>query len=82
MEQTDNSQKKVEVIVNHQGELDGEISLLHVFSHMAHKKKVYLRVLAILLILGLIIPMLMAELNTTPLPDSLRGAVLEILNVF
>ena len=64
MEQTDNSQKKVEVIVNHQGELDGEISLLHVFSHMAHKKKVYLRVLAILLILGLIIPMLMAELNT------------------
>ena len=25
---------------------------------------------------------LMAELNTTPLPDSLRGAVLEILNAF
>ena len=63
MELKDNGQK-VEVIVNHQGELDGEISLAKVFSNMAKKKKIYLRVLAILLILGLILPMLLAELNT------------------
>ncbi len=63
MELKDNGQK-VEVIVNHQGEMDGEVSLVNVFSNMAKKKKIYLRVLAILLILGLILPMLLAELNT------------------
>ena len=63
MELKDNGQK-VEVIVNHQGELDGEISLAKVFSNMAKKKKIYLRMLAILLILGLVLPMLLAELNT------------------
>ena len=63
MELKDNGQK-VEVIVNHQGETDGEISLTNVFSNMAKKKKIFLRVLAILLILGLVLPLLLAELNT------------------
>ena len=63
LEQTDRGQK-VEVILNHQGEMGGEISLARVFSNMAKKKKIYLRVLAILLILGLILPMLAAEINT------------------
>ena len=58
----DNS-RKVELYVSHQHEDEGEINLVNVFYNMAAKKKIFLRVLAILLIAGLIIPMFMAEVS-------------------
>ena len=53
--------RKVELYVSHQHEDEGEINLVNVFYNMAAKKKIFLRILAILLIAGLIIPMFMAE---------------------
>ena len=68
MELKDNNQK-VEVIVSRQGDSSGEVSLVNVFYNMAAKKKIYLRVLAILLILGLILPMFLAEISSKD-PDA------------
>ena len=62
LEKKDNSQK-VELYVSHQNEGEGEISLVNVFYNMAARKKVFLRLIAIFLILGLIIPMFMGEIS-------------------
>ncbi len=65
MEQLDkkDASQKVELYVNHQSEGDGEISLVNVFRNMGAKKKVFLRLVAILLIVGLIVPLFMAEIS-------------------
>ncbi len=65
MEQLDkkDASQKVELYVNHQNEGDGEISLVNVFRNMAAKKKIFLRVIAILLIVGLIVPLFIAEIS-------------------
>ena len=78
LEIKDNGQK-VEVIVNHQGEVNGEISVVSVFSNMAKKKKVYLRLLAILLIIGLALPMLLAEIGTKA-PDTQAAVMLRFMD--
>ncbi|MBQ2041755.1 MAG: hypothetical protein II485_01050 [Firmicutes bacterium] len=62
MDPKDNS-RKVELYVSHQHEDEGEINLVNVFYNMAAKKKIFLRILAILLIAGLIIPLFMAEMS-------------------
>ncbi len=79
MEFNDNGQK-VEVIVNHQGEVNGEISVVSVFSNMAKKKKVYLHLLAILLIIGLALPMLIAEIGTKA-PDTQAAVMLRFMDI-
>ncbi len=68
LDKKDNSQK-VELYVSHQNEDTGEISLVNVFYNMAARKKVFLRLIAIFLILGLIIPMFMAE-TSRKAPDA------------
>ena len=55
--------QRVELVVSHQNENAGEVSLANVFHNMAGRKKVFLRLIAIFLILGLIIPMLAAEFS-------------------
>ena len=62
IEKKDNSQK-VELYVSHQNEDGGVISLLNVFRNMGTKKKVFLRLIAIFVIIGLITPMFAAELS-------------------
>ena len=62
LDKKDNNQR-VELYVSHQAEGSGEVSLVNVFYNMAAKKKVFLRLIAIFLILGLIIPMFMAEIS-------------------
>ena len=62
LEKKDNSQK-VELYVSHPNEGEGEISLVNVFYNMAARKKVFLRLIAIFLILGLIIPMFIGEVS-------------------
>ena len=79
IEKKDNSQK-VELYVNHQSEADGEISLVNVFRNMGAKKKVFLRLIAILLIVGLIVPMFMAEISQKS-PDASAVVKLTYENV-
>lgn len=55
--------QKVELYVSHQNEGDGEVSLVSVFHNMAAKKKIFLRLIAIFLIVGLIVPMFIAEIT-------------------
>ena len=65
MEQLDkkDASQKVELYVSHQSEDEGEISLVKVFRNMGARKKVFLRLIAILLIVGLIVPLFMAEIS-------------------
>ena len=65
LEQLDkkDASQKVELYVSHQNEGDGEISLVNVFYNMAARKKVFLRLIAILLIVGLIVPLFIAEIS-------------------
>lgn len=62
IEKKDNSQK-VELYVSHQNEDGSEISLINVFKNMGTMKKVFLRLIAIFVIIGLITPMFAAELS-------------------
>ncbi|MBQ9826397.1 MAG: hypothetical protein IJM61_04385 [Firmicutes bacterium] len=82
MEQLDkkDASQKVELYVNHQSEGDGEISLVNVFRNMGAKKKVFLRLIAILLIVGLIVPLFMAEISRKD-PDTSAVVKLTYENV-
>ena len=82
MEQLDkkDASQKVELYVNHQNEGDGEISLVNVFRNMGAKKKVFLRLIAILLIVGLIVPLFMAEISIKD-PDTSAVVKLTYENV-
>ena len=57
--------QKIELIINQPDRMEdeGEIDLVSVFSNMGRKKRIFLPLLAMFLILGLIIPMLIAELS-------------------
>lgn len=70
MEIKENSQK-VELIINRQDQQETatEIDLVNVFSNMGRRKRVFLPLVAMLLILGLILPMLIAELSNKS-PDA------------
>lgn len=62
MEIKDNGQK-LELVVNHQGRNMAEVSLPKVFSAMARRKRVFVKLLVILVILGLCFPFYRAGKN-------------------
>ena len=68
MEIKDINGQKLELVVNHQGRNMAEVSMPRVFAAMGRRKTLFVRVLILFVVIGLMLPMYMAEKKVAATP--------------